>query len=452
MNRNALKMVCVLLAVCSLPMVPASAGACRDVSRFYVHFPLFLQQGVPLFPVEYFTVGTSDPLRAALLALIQGPPFGDLRFLRVPATTEILHSVRDGNVAIVDFSQDILGLNVGSGGEAGLLSGIVNTVAFSGFPPSDTVLIRVEGQDVQSLAGHVDISGPLRPSLGTHLTVIPDVEGHWSGGTVCLLQALDVIHGFDDGTFRPENQVTRGEFVKILTQVLESQSASTHTPFEDVEGHWAYPYIAQAVEFGIISASEYGTMFHPDEILPRDEMGHMLFRAFCLYKEAHPDIVFDKLAGEPVFLDQGKIGARYLEGVLGSTVYGLIRGYPDGTFRPQDGVRRSEACAVVGRMLGMNEEKHLVLLPYKSTRWAEGRMGVLGCALAFEGNVRFRVLSKDGDCLFESHTTSTNGLGWGTFGFCLDASVIGDEGEFVEVFLESPKDGAEYSKITVPLT
>ena len=88
--------------------------------------------------------------------------------------------------------------------------------------------------------------------------VDPDL---WYGEPIGAMAALGVIGGYEDGTFRPEQPITRAEFVKmaVACDTLSTGEAS----FTDVpEGYWAEDYIATAVEAGWIDGYG-GNIFKP---------------------------------------------------------------------------------------------------------------------------------------------------------------------------------------------
>ncbi|MFI3227418.1 MAG: S-layer homology domain-containing protein [Clostridia bacterium] len=86
---------------------------------------------------------------------------------------------------------------------------------------------------------------------------------------ITTLSALSIINGYDDGTFRPDNTVTRGEMAKMIFTIKNggSDDASAfegiYTEFTDVEGHWASGYIKFCENTGIIAGYTDGT-FLPD--------------------------------------------------------------------------------------------------------------------------------------------------------------------------------------------
>lgn len=116
----------------------------------------------------------------------------------------------------------------------------------------------------------------------------PDVEATASYyQAVQELSALDVISGFDDGTFKPEDLVTRAQITKMIVDALGYRNAAesakgTTTKFADVasgeNGHWASGYIAVGVSRGFISGHS-DTVFAPDDNVTYVQAQKMLVAA-----------------------------------------------------------------------------------------------------------------------------------------------------------------------------
>ena len=73
--------------------------------------------------------------------------------------------------------------------------------------------------------------------------------GAWYATAVNTLVELDVLSGYEDGTFRPNNAVTRAEFVTAVCKCFDNLSTGS-AGFSDVSGHWAEGFINQAVPRG----------------------------------------------------------------------------------------------------------------------------------------------------------------------------------------------------------
>ena len=101
--------------------------------------------------------------------------------------------------------------------------------------------------------------------------------GAWYATAVNTLVELDVLSGYEDGTFRPNNAVTRAEFVTAVCKCFDSLSTGS-AGFSDVSGHWAEGFINQAVAEGWISGFPDGT-FRPDESIQRCQVTAILNKA-----------------------------------------------------------------------------------------------------------------------------------------------------------------------------
>jgi len=94
-----------------------------------------------------------------------------------------------------------------------------------------------------------------------------------------FLSAFEVVDGFGDGTFRPEESVTRGQMAKMLTVVLgyKDFSQNLHSSFADTQGHWADPYVEIVNSFDIVVGYDEDT-FGPDNNISYSEAVTMIVR------------------------------------------------------------------------------------------------------------------------------------------------------------------------------
>ena len=86
-------------------------------------------------------------------------------------------------------------------------------------------------------------------SLDTITTVessLPDVTGdHWAWKSILAVIESNIMHGYTDGTFKPDSNLTRAELSVILVKIRHLQSPIYVRQFDDVpESHWAYGYIS----------------------------------------------------------------------------------------------------------------------------------------------------------------------------------------------------------------
>lgn len=103
----------------------------------------------------------------------------------------------------------------------------------------------------------------------------PDVsDDYWAAAQINLLSEQGVIVGYPDGTFQPDNNVTRAEFAAMAIRALGQEHTKVAQPvnFTDIdENHWAYEDIQKALYFELISADKEGAIFRPDDSVSRAE-------------------------------------------------------------------------------------------------------------------------------------------------------------------------------------
>lgn len=102
---------------------------------------------------------------------------------------------------------------------------------------------------------------------GVEVKTFSDTENKWFTEAVGTMAGLGVFKGYDDGTFKPQREITRAEFVKMVVGCDTITSVSP--AFSDVDDdNWAAPYIATATEKGWINGFADGT-FKPDKKITR---------------------------------------------------------------------------------------------------------------------------------------------------------------------------------------
>ena len=110
-----------------------------------------------------------------------------------------------------------------------------------------------------------------------------DIEGTKYEEAIVKLAALDTIKGYEDGSFKPENTITRAELATIITFVLGLQDAAdlakeTPTRFSDVKtNEWYTGYINIAANENVISGYPDGT-FKPNNPITRAEVAAIISR------------------------------------------------------------------------------------------------------------------------------------------------------------------------------
>ena len=177
-----------------------------------------------------------------------------------------------------------------------------------------------------------------------------DIQSHWAYKDIMELVTQNIVSGFEDGTFRPNGDVTREQFLKILVELRKFPTDSRDVPFRDVEQkRWSAPYIAAGVKQGILKVGEYSDGFKPSQQITRSEMAIWIVRALQLAPQTQ-----EKMLGE--LKDQGDIKSHrdLIEAALRTEI---IRGYPDGTFKGGNKSTRAEAATMAVRALHYSPEQ-----------------------------------------------------------------------------------------------
>lgn len=392
-----------------------------------------------LFPVHSWEA-PDDP-KALLEHLIAGPPEGPLH-ATVPSNVRVLGVIVEDGLATVDLSGEILEAPVGSSTEAIMISSMVNTLC--GLPGIDRVFFTVEGKGVETLGGHISAEEPFEASATAMYGGFPDMKDHWAEGQVNAFVLRGVIDGYPDGGFKPQSQVSREEFIKLVVTSLALQDPGVEEPsFSDVVAdHWSFPYVEAALGAGLIDEGDYGDMLVPAGPIPRKEMAVILARSASLDVPGAQEASYPDLEG---------LTALERDSIAACTAAGLLEGYEDGTFRPDGYLTRAEASTVMVRLTGMGGPDIFVAFPEKGKKITVDPVLVLGSARVFEGTVIVEMW--DGDMVLSSRfTTAHEGLGWGLFGTVLPwPEGVTPSKPSLRLFWESPADGSEQGTVTLPL-
>lgn len=154
--------------------------------------------------------------------------------------------------------------------------------------------------------------------------------------------------GNDDGTFNPDGNITRAEITAVLARLTDGfdENGSYQSGFTDVaEGLWYYKYIGFAENKNVISGYEDGT-FKPESAVTRAEFAALIAKHAHLSGSNEADTFFTDIDGHWAY-EQIKLCHES----------GYIRGYEDGTFRPDNAITRAEAVKSVNVYLGRGTDK-----------------------------------------------------------------------------------------------
>ncbi|AUG56476.1 S-layer homology domain-containing protein [Acetivibrio saccincola] len=174
------------------------------------------------------------------------------------------------------------------------------------------------------------------------------------------------LKGYPDGNFKPENSITRAEAAVIFANLLEvdqnAQPKSSISYTDLPNDHWAAWAVRYVSELGLFSGYPDGT-FKPNNRITRAEFSTVVLKYLEMEEPQQVKNKFDDCIGH--------WAQKYIEKLSDS---GYINGYPDGTFKPQNSIKRAESVALINRALNRGPlygvKENFPDVP--STYWAYG--------------------------------------------------------------------------------
>ncbi|MCM3630906.1 carbohydrate binding domain-containing protein [Paenibacillus glycanilyticus] len=171
-----------------------------------------------------------------------------------------------------------------------------------------------------------------------------DVAGHWAAEQVGEWTSKGLVSSYPDGSFKPEQQITRAEFTKLINSLFGFTSKGDNGFTDLAAGAWYADQVAMGKHAGYINGYPDGT-FKPNAAITRQEAAKIAAGLFRL-----PEVQ----GNDPLsaFNDKAQIGA-FAEVPLGQLVSGgYLKGFPNGTIKPLQSITRAEAVVLLDRLAG----------------------------------------------------------------------------------------------------
>jgi len=162
-----------------------------------------------------------------------------------------------------------------------------------------------------------------------------DISGCWAVTMIRALIDAGAIAGYPDGSFKPDNNISRAEFAVVLVKAFRLQSDGGEV-FRDTAGHWAKDYIATAQALGIVNGYNNG-YFGANDLITREQMAVMIVKAAKIEADS----------SKTTFSDDNEISAWAKSGISTAVAHQIIAGYSDNTFKPKGRATRAEAVTAI---------------------------------------------------------------------------------------------------------
>lgn len=165
-----------------------------------------------------------------------------------------------------------------------------------------------------------------------------DINGHWAEKQLQEWANQGTLKGFEDGTVRPNQSITRAEFIALVNRIF-GYTESAQVQFNDLSSsNWAYTDVAKAVKAGYVQGYQDQTI-HPSADVTRQEAAAMIAKVVGL--------TVGQTDSLSTFKDADRISAWSKQGVAAVLESKIMNGYPDQTFEPQKSLTRAEAVVLI---------------------------------------------------------------------------------------------------------
>ncbi|NQX61313.1 cadherin-like beta sandwich domain-containing protein [Paenibacillus qinlingensis] len=212
-------------------------------------------------------------------------------------------------------------------------------------PGDNTVALQVTHISGLSQTYTITIYRTTTEALPVQPAGLNDIAGNWAEAEIRRAVAQGWVAGYPDGSFHPEREVTRAEFVQLLAKSLgwkqpEAGSLPGYADVDDI-GLWARPAISMALQLGIINGYEDGS-FRPNRSLTRAEMTMLIVRSLGLTVEMNQSTSF---------ADNSSIPSWALAYIAEAAKQGLVNGLDNNLFGPNSTATRAQAVVILTRLM-----------------------------------------------------------------------------------------------------
>ena len=176
---------------------------------------------------------------------------------------------------------------------------------------------------------------------------------HWAYEYITTLADKGVINGYTDGTYRPSGNITRAEFLKLITvaAIGEEEANNVYVPDDYyMKDKWYGKYVYWAEENELLINYFGGSAW--DYEINRIEMARLLYtysNYLGLFDRSGDDSVLSSSADSPEYNDVERLASGDIAFLDLVSRLGLITGYEDGSFKPYKFMTRAEVATVIYR-------------------------------------------------------------------------------------------------------
>jgi|GEM_PF-4145959 len=174
-----------------------------------------------------------------------------------------------------------------------------------------------------------------------------DTASHWAKAPILWFAKYHLAAGYTDNSFKPNQSITRAEFVTLLTRLFTIDPAANDASFTDIQNSWAKDAITAFANAGLINGYSDGT-FRPNQKISREEMVVILSRLLQLSALQSGSSIS--------FTDINHAAAYAQEAIRLTAGAGIIQGAGNNSFNPKGDATRAETIQVLFNTLKLLPE------------------------------------------------------------------------------------------------
>ncbi|MDO7908642.1 S-layer homology domain-containing protein [Paenibacillus sp. JX-17] len=184
-----------------------------------------------------------------------------------------------------------------------------------------------------------------------HPLEFEDVETHWAKSAVNDMGSRMIVTGTTEGIFMPDQDITRAEFAAIMVRGLGVKLESGSTSFADISSSsWYAGAVETAYQYHLIQGFEDGT-FRPNDKITREQAMKMIAQAMEVTGLSSKLSTVDTKLLLNAFTDAEQVSAWAKSGLVNSLQGGLVSGRNEGKLAPKDNITRAEVAVLIQRLL-----------------------------------------------------------------------------------------------------
>ena len=184
-----------------------------------------------------------------------------------------------------------------------------------------------------------------------HPLEFDDVANHWAKDAVNDMGSRMVIEGVGNGLFDPDRDMTRAEFAAIIVRALGLQPGNGGSVFPDVkETDWYSSAVRTAYAYDLVGGFEDGT-FRPNDTITREQAMVILSKAMAITGLKTKLSVHSADAALRPYTDAADVSDWARSGIADCLQSGIVSGRSDTQLAPKDFITRAEVAAMVERLL-----------------------------------------------------------------------------------------------------